>query len=183
MIELLEHTSSSYAPRTWHNAAQGVTLAFAADHTTAGERLTTKAASAKGIVHIDALSGAGELHKGAQRLYKKLRDDNCRVLNVAGNGIYTFAKYGWTQQLVNAMIQYVIETVHQHWRIDKVVSGGQTGADIAGLIVAERLGIPATGTWPKGYKMRFENGDDILHTPSQVRYILDRYLTIINGRD
>lgn len=176
MIELLEHTSSHYGPRTWHNAAQGVTLAFAADHTTAGERLTTKAAASKGIVHIDALAGAGELHRGAQRLYKKLRDTDCRVLNVAGNGIYTFAKYGWTQQLVNAMMAYVIETVHQHWRIDKIVSGGQTGADIAGLIIAERLGIPCTGMWPKGFKMRFEDGVDILHTQDQVRDILNTYL-------
>lgn len=176
MIELLEHTSSYYGPRTWHNAKQGVTLAFAVDHTTAGERLTAKAAATKGIVYIDALSGAGELHRGAQRLYKKLKDEDCRVLNVAGNGIYTFAKHGWTQPLVNAMMHYVIETVHQHWRIDKIVSGGQSGADIAGLIIAERLGIPSTGMWPKGYKMRFENGVDILHTQDQINDILNAYL-------
>lgn len=176
MIELLEHKSSSYAPRTWHNASQGVTLAFAADHTTAGERLTTKAATSKGIVHVDALAGAGELHKGAQRLYKKLKDSDCRVLNVAGNGIYTFSKHGWTQNLVNSMMQYLIETVHQHWRIDKIVSGGQSGADIAGLIVAERLGIPSTGMWPKGFKMRFENGVDVCHTKEQAQKILQQYL-------
>lgn len=176
MIELLEHTSSSYAPRTWYNAAQGVTLAFAVDFTTAGEKLTTKAATKNGIVHVDALTGAGELHRGAQRLYKKLRDDDCRVLNVAGNGIYTFTKHGWTQPLVNAMMSYMIETVHQYWRIDKIVSGGQSGADLAGLITADRLGIPSTGMWPKGYKMRFEDGVDILHTQEQVRQILQQYL-------
>ena len=47
MIELLEHTSSSYGPRTWHNAAQGVTLAVAVDFSTAGEKLTTKASAKK----------------------------------------------------------------------------------------------------------------------------------------
>lgn len=33
-----------------------------------------------------------------------------------------------------------------------IVSGGQTGADIAGLVVARRLGLPTGGFAPKGYK-------------------------------
>ncbi len=36
--------------------------------------------------------------------------------------------------------------------IKKVVSGGQTGADIAGLIAAKQLGIPTGGTIPKGFR-------------------------------
>lgn len=44
-IEILEHPSSSYAPRTWANAANSdVTIAMAVDYSTAGERLTHKAA-------------------------------------------------------------------------------------------------------------------------------------------
>ena len=47
-VEFKEHTSASYAPRTWSNAAAGdITIAIAADESTAGERLTQKAASGK----------------------------------------------------------------------------------------------------------------------------------------
>lgn len=176
MIELLEHASSSYGPRTWHNAAQGVTLAVAVDFSTAGEKLTTKASAKNGIIHMDAKGGDDAAIEAARQLYKMLRDTNCRVVNIAGNGIYTFAKHGYCQGLVNQIVWNIMYLVHEHYPLDKVVSGGQTGADIAGLIFAERLGIPSTGMWPKGYKMRFENGVDILHTEDQVRAILNTYL-------
>jgi hypothetical protein len=35
--------------------------------------------------------------------------------------------------------------------IERVISGGQTGADQAGLVVAKRLGIPTGGCMPKGW--------------------------------
>jgi hypothetical protein len=35
--------------------------------------------------------------------------------------------------------------------IERVISGGQTGADQAGLAVAKRLGIPTGGCMPKGW--------------------------------
>ena len=37
-------------------------------------------------------------------------------------------------------------------KIDKVISGGQTGADQAGLIAAKSLGIETGGTMPKGFR-------------------------------
>lgn len=36
--------------------------------------------------------------------------------------------------------------------IEKVISGGQTGADLGGLLAAERLGILTGGEAPKGYR-------------------------------
>lgn len=175
MINLQEHSSSSYAPRTWHNAAQGVTLAVAVDFSTAGEKLTTKAAQKQGIVHLDARNFATGWLPAARELYAKLKDKDLRVINVAGNGIYTYAKHGFTQEGVNRMVQMVLDQVHQHWKLEHVVSGGQTGADIAGLIAAAHLDIDCTGMWPKGYKMRFENGFDVNHTPQQIMEILNQY--------
>lgn len=43
--------------------------------------------------------------------------------------------------------------------IEKLISGGQSGADRAGLEVARALGIPTGGTAPKGY--RTEYGSDL----------------------
>lgn len=173
MINILEHSSSSYAPRTWHNAAQGVTLAYAVDHNTAGERLTQKAAGDK-IVKVDANHTFDHLQP-ARALFKMLRDNDCHIVNVAGNGIYTFAKHGLGQINVNQAIYDILWTVHQHWPIHHVVSGGQTGADLAGLIAAAHIGIDCTGTWPKGYKMRFEDGFDRTHTQSEIMEIINQY--------
>lgn len=36
--------------------------------------------------------------------------------------------------------------------IEKIISGGQTGADLGGLVAARRLGIPTGGWAPKGYR-------------------------------
>lgn len=174
MINILEHSSSSYAPRTYHNASQGITLAVAVDFTTAGEKLTTKAAGDK-IVHLDARNFATSWLHVARELYKLLKEHDCHVVNVAGNGIYTYSKHGFTQQGVNHMVLVVLEQVSQHWKIDHVVSGGQTGADLAGLIAAAKLGIECTGMWPKGYKMRFRNGVDVNHTPEQIMAIINEY--------
>lgn len=173
MITLVEHKSSSYAPRTYHNASQGVTLAYAVDHHTAGEKLTQKAAGNK-IVMIDA-NRCDDL-TAARELYKMLRKHDCHTVNVAGNGIYTFAKHGFGQVNVNDAITNILHTVHLHWQIEHVVSGGQSGADLAGLIAAEKIGIDSTGTWPKGFKMRFEDGKDVNHTVEQIQGIIDAYL-------
>lgn len=157
MLEIREHKSSSYAPRTYHNASQGVTLAIAVDFNTAGEKLTHKA-STKGIVqipfHIDYVQAAREL-------YKVLKKNNCHTVNVAGNGIYTLIKQGVDQHTANVYCYSILFLVHKHWPIELIVSGGQTGMDIAGLVSACALGIPCIATYPKGYKMRFEDGKDV----------------------
>lgn len=176
MINIREHSSSSYAPRTWHNAAQGVTLAVAVDFSTAGEKLTTKAAQNKGIVHLDARNFATGWLPASRELYKKLKDKDLKVVNVAGNGIYTYAKHGFTQEGVNRMVQMVLDQVHQHWTLEHVVSGGQTGSDFAGLLAAANLDIPCTGLWPKGFKMRYSDGIDVNHTALDIEKLMMEYL-------
>lgn len=44
---------------------------------------------------------------------------------------------------------------------EKIISGGQTGADQAGLDAAILLGIPTGGTAPKGCLIQDEHGNDI----------------------
>jgi len=38
------------------------------------------------------------------------------------------------------------------FRPDRIISGGQTGADLGGLVGARRIGIETGGTAPRGYK-------------------------------
>lgn len=171
-ITLNEHKSDSYGPRTFHNASQGITLAIAINFNTGGERLTTKAANGK-IVHYDPTKEDYKVK--ARELYNMLKEHNCRVVNVAGNGIYTWSNGGYDQSYVNKEVYRILRLVNHNWKLDHVVSGGQSGADIAGLIAAAHLGIPCTGTWPKGFKMRFEDGMDIELSRDDVIEILEMY--------
>ena len=91
----------------------------------------------------------------------RLRKRDARVLNVAGNAITTFMKAGHNQSGVNLYVFDVLELVHRHWGLHKVISGGQTGADIAGIIAAHRLGVDATALLPKGFLQRNERGQDV----------------------
>lgn len=174
MINLREHRSSNYAPRTEHNASKGITLAVAVDFTTAGERLTTRVACGK-IVHFDARNFTSEIAGKTEKLIQMLKDNDCRTVNVAGNGIYTYKQKGFTQEGVNHIVHSILKKVHEQYPLEHIVSGGQSGADLAGLIAAAHLGIPCTGMWPRGYKMRFENGVDVTHTPEQIMEIINGY--------
>lgn len=170
MRELIvsEHTSSSYAPRTYHNASQGCTLAVAVDFNTAGEKLTHKAAKDK-IVQIP---WGEDCVIAARKLYSLLKKHDCHVVNVAGNGIYTLQKKGVTQEMANQFVYEVLKLVNTHWSITKVVSGGQTGMDIAGLTAGCALDIETIGTWPKGLIMRFEDGKDVSMTEEKIKTIV-----------
>lgn len=170
MRELIvkEHTSSSYVPRTYHNASQGCTLAIATDFTTAGEKLTHKAANGKIVqipFHMDYV-------EAARKLYSILKKYDCHVVNVAGNGIYTLQKQGVTQEDANTYVYSILSLVNQHWKIERIVSGGQSGMDLAGLVAGCALDIETIGMWPKGLIMRFEDGKDVSMTEEKIKTIV-----------
>jgi hypothetical protein len=45
-------------------------------------------------------------------------------------------------------------------KLQKLISGGQAGADRAGLDAAKALGIPTGGTAPKGWRICLPDGSD-----------------------
>lgn len=165
MLTINEHKSPSYAPRTYHNAASAdITVAFAIDFNTAGEKVTHKAAGDKYI----GISLNEEPIVAARRLYKAMRDNNARVLNVAGNGIYTLSKKGWSQDRLDQHLMTIVGKVFEFWPIEKIISGGQTGVDISGIIVAQTLGIDAVATLPKGFIQRGTNKVDVTQTKADI---------------
>lgn len=54
--------------------------------------------------------------------------------------------------------------------LEKIISGGQTGADIAGLDAAIACGIPTGGTAPMGWFVQDENGNDIQRPELGTKY-------------
>lgn len=167
---ICEHSSSSYAPRTWANATEAdLTIAIAVDYSTAGERLTHKAATKRGEEHFLALDFQSGLSiELARKLYKHMVKHDFHTINVAGNGIYTWGKQGHTQHSVNSLVHFILELVHKHRPIKKIISGGQTGTDLAGGYAGWKLGIDTVMTLPKGFLMRHEDGKDREHTMEEV---------------
>jgi hypothetical protein len=74
--------------------------------------------------------------------------------------------------------------MEDRWPLTKVISGGQTGADRAGLEVAKQLGYETGGTVPRGYKTS-KGPDPTLKEFGVVEHSSDRYppRTIKNVRD
>lgn len=181
MLTILEHKSSSYGPRTYHNALYAdVTIALACDYTTAGERLTHKAAGNR-YLKLDFINNK---HIDLARiLYKYMYENECRIVNVAGNGIYTLYKKGVTQEWCNQALYDILGKVNDFHPIHEIVSGGQTGVDIAGAVAGYKLGIDTTIALPKGFIQRYEDGKDITHTEQQIWDKIIHFSMQLSGRN
>lgn len=157
-LQLIAHKEYSYVPRTGENA-QGadVTVAFAVDFTTAGERLTKRLAMPR---YIGVPYGI-EVETAAAMLSEFMRKHGASSLNVAGNGIYTMAEHGFNQAQANRWVYEVLALVHAMTPLSAIRSGGQTGIDQAGLVAAIALRIPALGLYPKGFRRRLADGKDV----------------------
>lgn len=183
MVIVQEHSSEKYSPRTYFNAKSGdVTLALAVDLNTAGEKLTHKAAGDEKYIGF-LLKDDTQAINVARELYRFMKKKNAKTLNIAGNGIYTLIKHDCTQEHINSFLCDVIEKVHQHWPIEKIYTGGQTGVDIAGAVVAKYLGIDALITLPKGFIQRFEDGVDVTQTKQQVEDQIDNWVSLLAKMD
>lgn len=160
-LRLEAHEAYSYVPRTGENArGADVTVAFAVDFTTAGERLTKREAGERFV----AIPYGEAPESAADTLVKVLSARKGNSLNVAGNGVYTLAAQGVTQSQANQWVFEVLSRVHARSPLSSVRSGGQTGIDQAGLVAALALGIPAYGLYPKSFRRRNAAGDEVHST-------------------
>lgn len=168
MIEFIEDRCANYQHRTFINAdSADVTLAFAIDFTTPGEICTEKACKIceKPIFQLE-VNKNGRLNKDEEEeieeLYRYIKTYNCTSINIAGNGIYTFNKYGISQSRINDLVTNVLaHLLERGCNIKEIRSGGQSGADEAGIIAGIRLGINSICLFPKGYRFRDINNKDV----------------------
>lgn len=169
MLLVKEHSSPKYTPRTYYNAKSAeITLAFAMDFNTAGERLTKKASYPN---YLD-LSLDEPWIDNARKVWRVLHKNNYRIINIAGNGIYTLSKYGMKQSDVDNYLFNVLKQVNDYHQITKIYTGGQTGVDLAGAKAGYQLGIDTEVTLPKGYIIRFEDGKDVSCTKEFVEGLI-----------
>ena len=168
MIKFVEDTCSNYQHRTFLNVDKSeLTVIFAIDITTAGEKCTLnycriceKPVFVFTVNERGAL-GAEQMDKVAE-LTNYISEHKIESINIAGNGIYTFNKHGITQERINSLVYNFISFLgYAGCNIKKIRSGGQTGADEAGLIAGDKLGLDTTSLCPKGWRFRTAAGQDI----------------------
>lgn len=181
-VTFIEDDSPYYKVRTKRNAdAADVTIAFAADFTTAGEKCTRNVAGDRYIAvnlplrrYFNApesdyakakLKGMVEkMEAGIMDLASKHGFSPTDVnVNVAGNGNYTLRMYDISQADVDRFVTDAFRLMESrpNVHVSAIRSGGQTGIDEAGIKAAAALGIPATVLAPQGWKFRGADGRDV----------------------
>lgn len=171
--------NNSYPSRTRENANwSDITIALAQDFNTAGERLTKNAAGNK-YVSFTLAAESNDASEIAENLYNQIRTkgktDNLKI-NIAGNGIYSMKQ---SQSYYNdLMTQILMKLQDMGVTISEIRSGGQTGIDEAGIIAAQRLGIPNEIHSTANFMFRDKSGKDI----SDEQAFKDRFLSSTTSR-
>lgn len=154
--------NNSYPSRTRENADwSDITIALAQDFNTAGEKLTKNAAKDKYVSSILS-TGSNNASEIAENLYNQIKAkgkvDNLKI-NIAGNGIYSMSQ---NQAYYNDLVTQILEELQNKGvTIAEIRSGGQTGIDEAGIIAAQRLGIPSEVHSTANFMFRDKSGKDI----------------------
>lgn len=171
--------NNSYPSRTRENANwSDITIALAQDFNTAGERLTKNAAGNK-YVSFTLAAESNDASEIAENLYNQIRTkgktDNLKI-NIAGNGIYSMKQ---SQSYYNdLMTQILMKLQDMGVTISEIRSGGQTGIDEAGIIAAQKLGIPNEVHSTANFMFRDKSGKDI----SDEQAFKDRFLSSTTSR-
>jgi hypothetical protein len=161
----LEERGIGYRERTRYNAASAdLTVAIAVDYDTAGERLTKSSAGDRYL----PLPYPDEALQAARKLYHEMKLRGANSLNIAGNGLTHWKLKGIAQRELNQYVHDILALVHAYRPISSIRSGGQTGTDIAGLVAAVKIGIPATGTFPTGFLQRDRFGNDVFRNHDEL---------------
>lgn len=164
MIKFIEHKSPKYPPRTYENASSDATIAFAFDFSTPGEVLTQDAVKSQDKIYIPVHPNRHPLSHAKIVLDAGwLNDQDAKTINIAGNGLYTTIKYGYTQEKCDALVEVYLSSLFGFLKQlpTLIRSGGQSGFDEAGLKAAVKLGIPALCVCPQGWKFMDQNGTTI----------------------
>ena len=111
-----------------------------------------------------------------------VKKHNIKKLNIAGNGAYTLkGKFRIQQETLTVYLYRTLKEVIKFHKLDEIRSGGQTGVDEAGVRAANTLHIPAIALYPKGFKIRLEDGKDYCDEAlirERLRCLADTNLTL-----
>lgn len=170
----LEDSARNYAHRTKENARwSDITLALAIDMESPGE-ITTRNAAGDRYIGFQLPENFSEVYLftnpmvrmsdeiiGRIKAHPHFKKEGLR-LNIAGNALPALARHGITTDMVTILLSYVYAgLVREGVKIGEIRSGGQTGVDEAGIIVAQQNRIKCSVLAPKGFRMHYEDGVEI----------------------
>lgn len=169
-----------YRRRTIENANwSDITIALAQNFRTAGENLTKNSAGSK-YVSADLLPESNDASEIAENLYNQIKakgKTNNLKINIAGNGIYSMKQ---SQSYYNDLVTQILKKLQDKGiTISEIRSGGQTGIDEAGIIAAQRLGIPNEVHSTANFMFRDKSGKDISDDEQAFK---DRFLLSSSSR-
>ena len=175
MIKFYEDTSNGYTSRTRKNVlASDITIAFAVNENTGGETQTAGFANSANIpffsFKIDQKDhtikktpfNLAQIEAIVEECESGMSEHKVPVINVAGNGIQRFIQCGMTQERVDELVYNFLKYLAKDRRCNfKVRSGGQSGADEAGLKAGDKLGLDTICLAPKGWRFKDSSNRDI----------------------
>lgn len=156
MINVIECKDGRYPARTAINARDSDgTIAFAHYFETTGEKLTESLCKQynKPILKIPLLRPLRDIDEVASHIISWLKVNNIKHVNIAGNGIRTLDGL-FSQEELDTYLYLIFKKVLESYSLEHGRSGGQTGADEAGVKALDQLGVPTTIVYPKGYRIR-----------------------------
>lgn len=181
-----ESNISGYNHRTKENAKMaGLTCAFACDMFTAGEMLTKKSAGLKYLgfeITRENIADDSYIKEWSGKISRYVKNNKIEVINLAGNGIYTLVKYGISQDDINHLIYKVFKPIVLEGVLKKLISGGQTGVDIATAVVSTQLNIDCQLLFPKNFIQRNKLGEDKEHTKEEILILIQDMANNLNDR-
>lgn len=158
-----------YRERTIENAEFApVTIAFAVDFESAGEKLTKRSVEQAGHKYIPVqlyptdIKEWSHASRAADIIVKELElfNDWGKIsVNIAGNGLYSFPSF-INQEDLDVFMMRTLMLIENRADVEirHVRSGGQTGIDEAGVKAADMLGMVASVNGPKDHKFRLRLG-------------------------
>ena len=174
MIIFETNEKPGYRDRTIQNASADVTIAFAHDFESAGEKLTKKAVLEQGKIYIpikfENLTNSTLFIRYVMScrepitFSEKGQSGEPITLNIAGNGLYTLRNSDInTQPMIDEIIYRFMDTLVKAIKpvqIQQIRTGGQSGVDEAGAKAGVRLGIPTLVHAPNDWVYRDGEGND-----------------------
>lgn len=168
MITFKEHKTAGYPGRTIENAQADVTLAYAFNFLTSGEKLTRNAVEAAGKLYFPLM--ADHLPPDVmEQVGSVIGLGETKTINIAGNALDTCLKFNnrYSQQVIDTTVYITLNVIlriaypNGFPKDLQIQSGGQSGFDEAGLKAAVLMGIPALCIAPKGWMFKDAAGRTI----------------------
>ena len=164
-LHLNQSGSYGYRERTIFNAENADLTIYFADknHTESnGSKLTSNHSKVFCLVQVPS-----HINFAVEAVLGALEGIPEPVINIAGNGIARFPSY-MTQNNINAFVYNAMKSIHEKKPIKLIRSGGQTGADWAGIIAGIALQIETVATFPLHFRQRDRKEKDFTNNEEQL---------------